>query len=194
MENIPNEITPETPAEQPKTHSLRMVWDVAETLLIALILFLGINLVTARIRVDGTSMEPNLHQDEFIIVNRLAYRFSKPRLGDVVVFRFPQNPSQDLIKRVIGRPGDQVYIANQKVYVNGQLLTEPYIADAPQYNGTWKVPENSLFVLGDNRNASYDSHEWGFVPMQNVVGKALIIYWPPSSWGLIGHVTPLSGP
>jgi signal peptidase I len=194
VENLPNEITPETSAEPPKLRSSHVVWDVAETLLLALILFLGINLLTARIRVDGTSMEPNLHQDEFIIVNRLAYKWFKPRLGDVVVFRFPQNPSQDLIKRVIGRPGDDVYINNRQVYVNGQLLDEPYIADAPQYQGTWKVPEDSLFVLGDNRNASYDSHDWGFVPMKNVVGKALIIYWPPSSWGLIGHVTPLTGP
>ena len=194
MENLPNEFTPETFAEQPKARPTRVIWDVAETLLLALILFLAINLVTARIRVDGTSMEPNLHQDEFIIVNRLAYKWSKPRLGDVVVFRFPQNPSQDLIKRVVGRPGDEVQIVNQKVYVNGQLLNEPYIAQAPRYSGTWKVPEDSLFVLGDNRNASYDSHDWGFVPMKNVVGKALIIYWPPSSWGIIGHVPPFTSP
>ena len=194
MENLPNEITPETPAEQPQARAPHLVWDVAETLLLALILFLGINLVTARIRVDGTSMEPNLHQDEFIIVNRLAYKWSKPSLGDVIVFRFPQNPSQDLIKRVIGLPGDEVSINNQHVYINGHLLNEPYIAAAPQYYGTWKVPADSLFVLGDNRNASYDSHDWGFVPMKNVVGKALIIYWPPSSWGVIGHVAPLAGP
>jgi signal peptidase I len=95
---------------------------------------------------------------------------------------------------VIGVPGDEVYITNKQVFVNGHLLDEPYIADAPQYYGTWRVPENSLFVLGDNRNDSSDSHDWEFVPMQNVVGKALVVYWPPSAWSLIAHTNPIASP
>jgi signal peptidase I len=195
LENLKTEFNPETPAaEPPKTRSSYVVWDVIETLLLALVLFLGINLITARIRVDGPSMQPTLHNGEYVIVNRLAYKWAKPRLGEVIIFRFPRNPRQEYIKRVIGVPGDEVYITNKQVFVNGQLLDEPYIADAPQYFGTWRVPQNSLFVLGDNRNDSSDSHDWEFVPMQNVIGKALVVYWPPSTWGLIAHINPKSSP
>jgi signal peptidase I len=195
LENLPTEASPETPAaEPPKTRSSHAVWDMIETLLLALVLFLGMNLITARIRVEGPSMKPTLHNGEYVLVNRLAYKWAKPHLGEVIVFRFPRNPSQEYIKRVIGVPGDEVYITNKQVFINGQLVDEPYIADAPQYYGTWRVPENSLFVLGDNRNDSSDSHDWEYVPMQNVVGKALVVYWPPLAWGLIAHTNPVTSP
>ena len=195
MDNLPAEVNPETPAaEPPKTSSSRAIWDTLEILLFALVLFLGINLITARIRVEGPSMQPTLHNGEYVLVNRLAYKWTKPHLGDVIVFRFPRDPSQEYIKRVIGLPGDQVYITNKQVFVNGKLLNEPYIAAAPQYYGTWRVPANSLFVLGDNRNDSSDSHDWEYVPMGNVIGKALVIYWPPSGLGLLTHPNPLSSP
>jgi signal peptidase I len=191
LENLQPEFIPETPAaESPKTSSSRVVMDMVETLLLAVALFLGINLITARIRVDGPSMKPTLHNGEYVIVNRLAYKWAKPRLGEVIVFRFPRDPRKEYIKRVIGVPGDEVYITNKQVFVNGKLLDEPYIAEAPQYYGTWRVPEDSLFVLGDNRNDSSDSHNWEFVPMRNMVGKALVVYWPPSAWGLIAHTNP----
>jgi signal peptidase I len=195
LDNLPTEFIPETPAPQPaKNRSVRAVWDVIETLLLALVLFLGINLITARIRVDGPSMKPTFQNGEYVIVNRLAYRWAKPHLGEVIVFRFPRNPRQEYIKRVIGLPGDEVYITNKQVFVNGQLLDEPYIAEAPRYFGTWRVPENSLFVLGDNRNDSSDSHDWEFVPTKNVVGKALVVYWPPSAWSLVAHTNPAAVP
>jgi signal peptidase I len=191
VENLQTEFTPETPAaEQPKPRPSRVVFEMVETLLLALGLFVGINLLTARIRVDGLSMEPTLHNGEYVLVNRLAYKWTPPHLGDVIVFRYPRNPHQDYVKRVIGLPGDEVYITTGQVYVNGQLLDEPYIADTTQYYGTWSVPQNSLFVLGDNRNHSSDSHEWEYVPMQNVIGKVLVVYWPPTAWGLIGHINP----
>jgi signal peptidase I len=191
LENLQPEFIPETPAaESPKTSSSRVVMDMVETLLLAVALFLGINLITARIRVDGPSMKPTLHNGEYVIVNRLAYKWAKPRLGEVIVFRFPRDPRKEYIKRVIGVPGDEVYITNKQVFVNGKLLDEPYIAEAPQYYGTWRVPEDSLFVLGDNRNDSSDSHNWEFVPMRNMVGKALVVYWPPSAWGPIAHTNP----
>jgi signal peptidase I len=151
-------------------------------------------MITARIRVEGPSMRPTLHDGEQVLVNRLAYKWVKPHLGDVIVFRFPRNPSQEYIKRVIGLPGDKVYITNQQVFVNGQLLDEPYIAEAPQYYGTWTVPEDALFVLGDNRNDSSDSHDWEYVPMKNIVGKALVVYWPPSEWSLIAHINSITSP
>jgi signal peptidase I len=113
-----------------------------------------------------------------ILVSKLAYTLGEPRHGDVVIFHAPNNPGEDYIKRIVGVPGDQVDIANNEVHVNGVLLNEPYIAAAPGYNGSWTVPAESLFVLGDNRNSSSDSHAWGYVPLDKVIGKALFIYWP----------------
>lgn len=188
MKDLKTKYIPESSAaEQPKTGSSRVLLDLVETLLLSFVLFLGINLISSRIRVDGSSMEPTFHNGEYVLVNRLAFKWSEPHRGDVIIFRFPRNPSQEYIKRVIGLPGDEVYIANKQVFVNSQLLEESYITDAPWYYGTWKVPDGSLFVLGDNRNHSSDSHDWEFVPMQNVIGKALIVYWPPQDWGTIRH-------
>jgi len=166
---------------------VRVVLDILETLFISAVLFLGINAISARIRVDGQSMQPTLHSGEFIIVNKLAYWLGQVQRGDVIVFHFPRNLEQEYIKRVIGLPGDEVVIANQQVRVNGEVLDEPYIAEPPDYKGTWIVPEGSLFVLGDNRNNSSDSHNWGPVSLDYVVGKALVVYWPPDQWGLVGR-------
>jgi signal peptidase I len=92
---------------------------------------------------------------------------------------------QDLIKRVIGLPGETISVQDGKVLINGNPLDEPYIAAPPIYNDTWVVPEGQLFVLGDNRNESKDSHEWGMLPIEHVVGKAVLIYWPPQEWQVI---------
>lgn len=188
--------TPEQlPAESTRGKVARFFVDVVETLVFSLLLFALINTLTARIRVDGLSMEPTLHSGEFVIVNRLAYRLGEPEIGDVIVFHPPNDPEQEYIKRVIGLPGDEVVIADQQVMVNDQLLVEPYIAAAPRYESSWIIPEGSLFVLGDNRNNSSDSHSWGPVPLENVVGKAVIVYWPPSEWGLVEHAFPsFAGP
>jgi signal peptidase I len=183
--------TIQTPASLEKKRSpfWRLVLDLFETLFLAILLFVVINSLTARIRVDGFSMEPTLHSGEFILVNKLAYKLGSPKTGDVVVFRYPRDPQQEFIKRVIGIPGDHVQIANGKVSVNGTPLYEPYIAAPPAYNEEWEVPPKALFVLGDNRNNSSDSHQWGPVPMDNVIGKALFIYWPPERWGIIKHLS-----
>lgn len=165
----------------------RIVLDILETLFISAVLFLAINAVSARIRVDGFSMEPSLHSGEFVIVNKLAYRFGEPHRGDVIVFRFPRDPQQEYIKRVIGLPGDEVVVSQGTVQVNGEALDEPYILQAPAYRGRWQVPEGHLFVLGDNRNNSSDSHNWGPVALDFVVGKAEVVYWPISDWGLVEH-------
>jgi signal peptidase I len=170
----------------------RFILDIVETLVLSVILFIGINAVSARIRVDGSSMEPTLFSGEFVIVNKLAYKFGDPSRGDIVVFHFPRDPEQEYIKRVIGLPGDQVHISEGKVSVNNQLVEEPYIAVVPAYEGTWSVPDGQLFVLGDNRNNSSDSHNWGTVPQEYVVGKAVFIYWPPGEWGIIEHVSTAS--
>ena len=166
--------------EERRSGFLRFIIDVVETLVLSVILFAVINAVSARIRVDGASMEPTLHSGEFVIVNKLAYR-----LGDVIVFRFPRDPEQEYIKRVIGVPGDRVEIRGGRVHLNGALLDENYIAASPAYEAAWDVPVDGLFVLGDNRNNSSDSHNWGTVPMNYVIGRAIFVYWPPTHWGVV---------
>lgn len=158
-----------------------------QTILIAGLLFLAVNLLTARIRVEGISMEPNLHEGQFVIVNRLAYRWELPERGDIVVFRFPLNPDRRFIKRVIGLPGDTVAIQSGMVLVNDDALNEPYLAVEPRYSGSWTIGENEVFVLGDNRNNSSDSQNWGALPLENIIGKAFLIYWPPTEAGVIPH-------
>jgi signal peptidase I len=154
---------------------------------IAVILLLGINAITARIRVDGNSMAPTLNNGELIIVNKLAYWFNEPLRGDVIHLRSPRDPDQEYIKRVIGLPGDRIRVNKGVVYVNNERIEEPYLAEAPRYEKEWSVPDSSFFVLGDNRNNSSDSHNWGPVPIDNVIGEALFVYWPPESWGTIGN-------
>ena len=184
---------PEAP-EQEKIHWGRLVLDIVETLALAALLFVGINAISARVRVDGFSMRPTLEDGEFVLVNRLAYRLGDFERGDIIVFHFPMDPDQELIKRVIGLPGDTIFIQHRNVSVNGQILVEPYIAEAPVYEGNWQVPEDYLFVLGDNRNDSSDSHSWGLLPVDKVVGKAILIYWPPPMWDVIEHTTVASMP
>ncbi len=167
--------------------ALRFFLDIVETLLLAALLFLGINAISARVRVDGYSMQPTLHDGEFVLVNKLAYKLGQPHYGDVIVFQFPRNINQEYIKRIIGLPGDHIRIKGGQVIVNEEALNEPYIAAPPTYQSEWTVPEGSLFVLGDNRNNSSDSHNWGPVPTEYVVGKAIFVYWPLEQWGIIDH-------
>lgn len=178
--------TPAAPAEEQVPWG-RMLLDILETVVLAVVLFLGINAVSARVRVDGSSMIPTLQNGEFVLVNRMAYRIGDPQRGDIIVFRSINENGLDLIKRIIGLPGDRVQVRDGQVMVNGQALSEPYIAAPPRYSGEWEVPQGFLFVLGDNRNDSSDSHQWGLLPAENVIGKAILIYWPPPEWNLIQH-------
>ncbi len=178
-------VAEESHPDERRSSFLRLIFDVLETLILSLVLFAAINAVSARIRVDGSSMEPTLHNGEFVLVDKLSYMIGKPQIGDVIVFHYPRDPKQEYIKRVIGLPGDRVVITGGRVYVNGQPLDEKYIAAPPAYEATWDVPQDALFVLGDNRNNSSDSHNWGTVPLDYVVGKAVLIYWPITSWGWI---------
>ena len=175
------------PAEEEKINWRRFGMDLVETLLLALILFFAINAMSARVRVDGFSMRPTLEDGEFVLVSKLSYLFGKTQRGDIIVFHFPLDPKEELIKRVIGLPGDHVSVKAGVLYVNDQKITEPYIAATPSYSGSWLVDEGQLFVLGDNRNNSNDSKDWGLLPYKNVVGKAVLIYWPPPLWDVIQH-------
>jgi len=181
LENITSEITPEEPGKKPgdkRAGVLGFLVDTFETLLLALLLFLVINGVSSRVRVENISMKPTLQPGNLLLVNKLAYKWGEPKHGDVIVFHYQGSKNDDYIKRLIGLPGDVVTVKNRIVYVNDIGLTEPYIADLPAYEGSWTVPEGNVFVLGDNRNNSSDSHQWGFVDMKDIVGKALFIYWP----------------
>ncbi len=167
-----------TSQEVPEKKTQGFWRDLLETILMAVVLFLLLNAATSRVRVYNISMQPTLHEGNLLVVNKLAYKFGEPKRGDIIVFHYQGTVTEDYIKRVIGLPGDTVRVDDGVVRVNGQAITEPYIAEFPGYTGTWKVPEGELFVLGDNRNHSSDSHDWGFVQQEWVVGKAIIVYWP----------------
>lgn len=185
------ELTTDNTAIEPQQLSIawvRFILDVLETILLAAILFLTINALSARVRVEGFSMRPTLDDGEFVLVNRLAYQMGTHQRGDIIVFHHPSGQKQeDLIKRVIGLPGDHVKAEAGNIYVNDTRLKENYIAAAPAYSGEWVVPDGQLFVLGDNRNNSSDSHQWGFVQYDDIVGKAVVIYWPLNQMLVIEH-------
>lgn len=165
----------------------RGLLELLQTVVVAALLFFAVNLVTARIRVEGSSMEPTLHDGELVVVYRLAYRWQAPERGDIVVFRFPLDPDRRFIKRIIGLPGDSIAVHGGQVWVNGEALDEPYIAAPPRYDGEWQVQDDEVFVLGDNRNNSSDSQNWGPLPVRDLIGKAVLVYWPPEEMGLIPH-------
>ena len=156
-----------------RSQVLDYVIEIGKTLLLAFLLYFNISTVTDRVRVENISMQPTLHEGQPLVVSKLAYQWGQPMRGDIIVFHHTQQPPEDYVKRIIGLPGDHIEISSGTVYVNGQLLDEPYIADPVSYQGEWDVPADSLFVLGDNRNRSSDSHAWGFVPMDVVVGRVV---------------------
>lgn len=149
-----------------------------------------INTATMRNRIDGYSMEPALSAGNYILANRQAYDRDLPQRGDLVVFIFPLSTNSDemLIKRIIGLPGETIKIDQGQVLINGVPLSEPYISEQPIYKGEWKVPEDQYFVLGDNRNESKDSHQWGFLPREAIVAKAVWIYLPFDQFGIIPDI------
>ncbi len=196
--------------------------ELAETVILAVLIFFAVKAVVQNFRVEGASMEPSLQSEEYLLVNKAIYfrvdmdkvhqflpfipgdngqkkhLFRAPRRGDVIVFRFPMDPSRDFIKRVIGVPGDTVEIKDEKVFINGAPLVEPYILATPNYTyGPKTVPPGEYFVLGDNRRNSYDSHAWGntcpaqqqcdFVPEDNIIGQAWVSYWPLDAFGFVNN-------
>lgn len=167
---------------------LKSWWqDALESILPALVIVLFINLFLAQAtRVEGQSMEPNLCPNQRLIVEKVSYRFDLPERGDVVVLKLPSRETEPLIKRVIGLPGETVEIRNGCVFIDGEPLRESYLQVQTYGNiPPRKVPEGYVFVLGDNRNASNDSRFFGPVPLDNIVGRAWIRYWPPSDVGVV---------
>jgi signal peptidase I len=172
--------------EPEKKNSLRSaLFEILQTLLLAVFLYFAIDAVFARVRVVNISMQPTFYEGDVLLVNKLAYKIGKMHTGDVVIFHNPNDLAEDYIKRLIGKPGDFVRVAGGVVYVNDVALEEPYIKEKPNYSGEWQVPMDEVFVLGDNRNMSSDSHSWGFVPLNDLVGKALVTYWPIDALKLV---------
>jgi signal peptidase I len=161
--------------------------EVGRTVFPALAIVLSINLLLAQPRVvHGQSMEPSLHESQRVIVDLLTYRLRAPRYGEIVVLDVPERESgPPLIKRVIGLPGDVVEIKGGSVYVNGHKQAEPYLDQITTGAlASTLVPEEHVFVLGDNRRSSNDSRYFGTVPFESILGRAWMTYWPPNEIGL----------
>ncbi len=183
--------TVDAPVSQQRSHWLR---EIVETVLLTVVIFLLVNAATGRFRIEGASMEPNLHDSEYVLIDKISYHLHSPERGDVIVFERPGN-DRDYIKRVIGLPGDTVQIAGGQVVVNGQPLDEPYlgqpmVGDMPAR----QVEPGRYFVLGDNRNNSSDSRAFGSIPLNDIIGRAWLVYWPPSDWTVVPHHTYAAAP
>jgi signal peptidase I len=171
----------------PRRSSFGLLWnalswlrDLAFSVLIAVV---SIVFIYQPVKVEGSSMQPGLDDQERIFINKFTYRFGLGAIerGDTVVFRAPVDPEKSYIKRVIGLPGDRVRIEHGQVYVNGLALSEPYIEDDFRDYSSMEekvVPPARYFVLGDHRNSSSDSRAWGWVTRDEIYGKAVFAYWP----------------
>jgi signal peptidase I len=173
------------PPENPWIETLKMFATAG-------ILAIGIRTFVAEARyIPSSSMEPTLQINDRLIVEKVSYHLTNPQRGDIVVFNptealIQRNFKDAFIKRIIGLPGDTVEVKNGKVYINDQVMAENYIAQPPDYEfGPVKVPANQYIVLGDNRNNSYDSHFWGFVPREKLIGRAFVRFWPFNRLGML---------
>jgi len=178
----------------------RLVREVIETIVLTILMFLVIRFAVQNFNVEGTSMEPSLHDTELILVDKWTYLFHPPQRGDVIVFVAPPDHNLDYVKRIIGVPGDRITIDNTTVIVDGVTLKESYIDPANQGNifnykniHNMLVPPNKYFVLGDDRIRSSDSRDWGFVPRNNIIGRAALVYWPlhEDNYGFLPNVSPV---
>lgn len=171
----------------------RLLREIIETIALTILMFLIIRFAVQNFRVDGMSMEPTLHNGEYILVNKAAYIFHPPQRGDVIVFEYPGDPRVDYIKRIIAIPGDTISVVGTQVTVDDVTLNEPYINPNDISNPFRPVHEvvgpNEYFVMGDNRGNSSDSRQWGFVPQQNIIGEATFVYYPfnEGNFGLLGN-------
>lgn len=178
-------------AETPSSATRGKSWfrEIIESVLPALVIVLVVNIFLAQAtRVEGQSMEPSLHNNERLIIEKISYRLHPPKRGDIIVLRPPRRGSVPLIKRVVGLPGDLVEIKDDHVYINGEPLEEDYLSQPTKGSMPPRlVPEGHVFVLGDNRQASNDSRSFGMVPYGDIIGRAWFRYWPLDRAGLITH-------
>lgn len=169
--------------------------DILQTLLLTAAVFLVVYVFLFRpFQVNGDSMYPNFWDKEYILTNIISLNLGDPKHGEVVVFKAPPDPEKDYIKRIIGIPGDKIFIKNGYVYLNGDKIDESSYLEQNvlTYGGSFlkegeeiTVPDQMYFAMGDNRSFSSDSREWGFVPRKSIIGKSFFAYWPLSKLGLI---------
>ena len=167
--------------EQGENPGVRLLREVLEVAVITLLLFICVRGVIQNYQVQGPSMQPTLQNHEYILVDKATYLFGSPQRGDVIVFKWPKDTSEDFVKRIIGVPGDTVRVnASGQVTVDGTAINEPYVNDLanPYVPNTWVLGPNQYFVLGDNRGDSSDSRDWGLVPRSDIIGRAELVYWP----------------
>lgn len=183
----PSPLTPPESPEQPQGGLGSWIRDILETVLPAILIVLVVNVFLAQAtRVEGQSMEPNLHNNQRLIIEKISYHLHPPRRGDIVVIRMPNRNTDPLIKRVVGLPGETIEIKDGHVYINGQMLTESYLEQLTYGNtGPHVIEPDSIFVLGDNRGASNDSRSFGEVQISSIVGRAWFRYWPVDEIGLL---------
>jgi signal peptidase I len=173
-----------------KEKTRKIVYEYLDSIIIAGITALVlIHFVVRTFYIPSTSMVPTLLVKDYIMVNEFVYRFKDPQRREIVVFKPPPSANaedKDFIKRVVATANDEVEVKEGKLYINGEPQEESFISEPPDYNyEKVKVPPDNLFVMGDNRNNSDDSHIWGFLPKKNVKGKAFLIFWPPQRLRLL---------
>lgn len=173
----------------------RFFLDAFETIVLSLAIFVVIYFfVASPHQVKGLSMYPTFNDKELILTDKVSYRLHPPERSDVIVFKAPTNPDYDYIKRIIGLPGDKVKILDNKVFINGSPISEPYLPSDTQTTGgvylpegkEITVPQDELFVMGDNRTGSSDSRAWGFVKISEIIGKVFLRYYPFNKFGMVG--------
>ena len=167
-----------------------LIREVVETVVLTLVIFFLIQLVIRNFRVDGHSMDPNLHHGQYLVVDKISYRlpldFRPPARGDVIVFAPPTQPDKDFVKRIIALPGETIEIRQGQVFINNEALDESYLPRLDRYSMPARsVAPGEYFVMGDNRGNSNDSRNWGTLTGDKIVGKAWVSYWPPETWGTI---------
>ena len=170
---------------------LAFLRELLTILIIAVVIFFGLQLIVQDYAIKEYSMEPTFEEGQRVLSNKVVYKLHEPERGDVIIFRPPPPHNQQavpFIKRIIALPGDTVEVKMGSVYINGSELHEPYIKEPTEYTlPAYEVPEDNYFVLGDNRNNSNDSHTGWTAPRQNIIGKVWISIWPPGKWGLASN-------
>ncbi len=179
------------PLQRPRLRRYRGIqWEILTTLVFMIAVYTLAELAIPRSSLSGPSMLPNLHEGEYLLISRMNYLFGEPQRGDIVVFDPPGNPpgAPRLIKRMIGLPGDTLEFRDKVLYVNSEVLNEPYLNEPCRgscADRAWTLGENEYFLMGDNRNNSNDSRAFGPIPRDRIVGQAIFRYWPVTSFGTV---------
>lgn len=158
-----------------------LVREILESVVIAVVLAVIIRVFLFQFFViPSGSMEPTLTKGDMLATNKIIYRFAEPKRGDIIVFKYPLDPKRDFVKRLIGLPGETVLIKDSTLYINGHLVDQPFLPKGLKYQdyGPTTGAKGKYFMMGDNRNNSLDSRVWGTLPRGNIIGKAILIYWP----------------